>query len=63
MFADIRKAQQLQTSMLEPLEQDWITESGWIFPVGDPKYEGATRPCEAYDFSACWHSPSDVASA
>ena len=57
MFADIRRFAELDTITGQPSEQPGHLTDGlnWV-DVGTPNTYG-------YDFSATWHSPSDVANA
>lgn len=57
MFADIRRFVDLSAITGQPSE-----DVGHLTP--GLNYSDALTTCASgYDFSACWHSPSDVASA
>ena len=58
MFADIRRFSELTEITGQPSDQPGHLTAGINFvDVGSPR---SWTP--AYDFSATWHSPSDVAS-
>ena len=56
MFADIRRFVDLTAITGQPSE-----DVGHLTP--GLNYSDANSNCTSYDFSACWHSPSDVANA
>jgi hypothetical protein len=57
MFADIRRFSELGAITGQPSE-----DVGHLTP--GLNYSDAYTSCaDGYDFSACWHSPSDAASA